>query len=66
MFLIAGTTDHGRHRACTATAAQALNQHREMTAKGLAPIVTDLQGRAMTIDHLRGRAQSDVGVRPQG
>lgn len=60
MFRIAGTKDKGRNRACTATAAQALRQHSDMTVAGLAPVVTDLNGRRLSLETLRGRARLET------
>ncbi len=60
MFRIAGTKDQGRKRACTATAAQALCHHSDMTIAGLAPIVTDLNGRRLSLATLRGRARLET------
>ena len=60
MFRIAGTKDEGRNRACTATAVQALRQHSHMTVAGLAPIVTDLNGRRLSLETLRGRARLEI------
>ena len=60
MFRIAGTVDKGRRRACTATAVQALRQHSDMTTAGLAPVVTDLNGRRLSLDALRGRARLEA------
>ena len=62
MFRIAGTKDMGRNRACTGTASQALRQHSAMTVAGLAPIVTDLNGRRLSLQTLRGHARLEVAV----
>ncbi len=62
MFRIAGTKDKGRHRACAATAVQALRQHSDMTVAGLAPIVTDLNGRMLSLETLRGRARFEAAA----
>lgn len=63
MFIIAGTKDSGRNRACTATATQALRQHKDMANAGLAPVVTDLNGRRLSLEVLRGHARSEGAVR---
>jgi hypothetical protein len=60
MFRIAGTTDKGRRRACTATATQALRQHSDMTVAGLAPVITDLKGRKLSLEALHGRARLEA------
>lgn len=57
MFLIADTKDGGRSRACTATAVQALRQLRDMTVAGLAPVVTDINGRRLSLETLSRRAR---------
>ena len=63
MFLITATNSKGRRRACTATAVQALRQQRDMMDAGLAPVVTDIKGRMLSFETLRGRARLED--RPQ-
>ena len=60
MVLIADTGDGGRSRACTATAVQALRQPEEMTVSGLAPIVTDINGRQLSFETLSRRARLEL------
>ena len=56
MFLLRSTNDHDRSRTATATAAQALRQYARMSRDGLAPRVTDLNGRAISPAELRYHA----------